>query len=670
VINTAKLAEVLPNAVPGAIRMEAAPSARRLYFFRSIIFKNILLFLLILLVAVVPLALQYYQDSRAYEIQNQASKLEFFAERGASWIDVLPITALTQPEHKQTPAYRQLLQTLNRIKQEFNVDNAVIMRRQPNGRYVFVAAGHDGFDIGQPAHIHDWFPATYKATNDTWKAGEMMHSQLFGGKVINPNLSQPLASLCRLFNGFNDTRLWGWVCSPPDSSSDFDQFMQINTPLKINDQVVAILMLNKFSASVADAVRAKTLTVIGLTVIIVVVGLLLFGYVSARMLRPLKNLTSSANAVAQGNLDITIAPPRNQDEVGRLTATFGTMLEGLRQRDFIRDTFGRYLSKEVVAELLESPDGLRLGGELREVTLLVSDLRGFTTMAEHLAPQEVIDLLNRYLERMVDIITRYQGTVDEFQGDGILAFFGAPLMAADDPERAIACAIDMQTALHDINSERRQVQLPELAMGIGINTGEVIVGNIGSEKRTKYGAVGSAINVAYRIESYTVGGQILISPSTYQRVGALLHVRNTLDVQFKGIEQPMTVYDIGGLQGQYACRLPDSVAETLTPLPLPLLVTCYVVQGKTISEHAMVGAITRLGASAAEVTIEGQVAIHDNLKIVLDATDTPDLPDIYAKVLALETSAEATAVSSVRLGFTAIPETAKAFLEQQISASA
>ncbi|MCZ6874179.1 MAG: HAMP domain-containing protein, partial [bacterium] len=466
--------------------MESAPSARRLFFFHSIIFKNILLFLLILLAAVVPLALQYYRDSREYEIQNQASKLEFFAERGASWVDVLPITTLTQPDHKQTPAYRQLLQTLNRIKKEFNVENAIIMRRQPNGRYVYVAAGHDGFDIGQAAHIHDLFPATYKATNDTWEAGEMMHSRLFGGKVINQNLSQPIAYLCRLFNGFNNTRPWGWVCSPA-GSSNFDQFIQINTPLKINDQVVAILMLNKFSASVADAVRAKTLTVVGLTVVIIVVGLLLFGYVSARMLRPLKNLTGSASEVAQGNLDITIPPPRSRDEVGRLTATFGTMLEGLRQRDFIRDTFGRYLSKEVVAELLESPDGLRLGGELRELTLLVSDLRGFTTMAENLSPQEVIDLLNRYLERMVDIITRYNGTVDEFQGDGILAFFGAPMMAEDDPERAIACAIDMQIALDDINVERRQLQLSELAMGIGINTGEVIVGNIGSEKRTKYG---------------------------------------------------------------------------------------------------------------------------------------------------------------------------------------
>lgn len=662
--------------------MEVPTSSRRFFFFRSIIFKNILLFLLILLVAVVPLAWRYDQDSRDYEIQNLASKLEFFAERGASWIDVPLIPTLQQPADMLTPAYRRLAQALRRIEQEFNVDNAIIMRRGANAQYTYVAvsehmsgarqagsrapgnpcspagpavqnpcnpdsapaaavknpcAPREGvFDIGKPVHIHPDFPAAYKATNDTWEAGQMMHSQLVGGKVGNRT---------------------------------FDRFLQINAPLKLNGQVVAILMLNKFANPVAAAVRAKTLKVFGLTVGIVALGLVLFGYVSARMLRPLKNLTGSANEVAQGNLDITIPPPRNQDEVGRLTATFGTMLEGLRQRDFIRDTFGRYLSQEVVEELLESPDGLRLGGELREVTLLVSDLRGFTAMAEHLPPQEVIDFLNRYLERMVDIITRYNGTVDEFQGDGILAFFGAPLIGENDPERAIACAIDMQTAVHEINAERRHAQLPELAMGIGINTGEVIVGNIGSEKRTKYGAVGSAINAAYRIESYTVGGQVLISPSTYERVNVPLHIRDTLEVQFKGIEQPTTVYDITGMEGQYACSLPDSKPDNFIPLATPLPITCYVVEDKTVSQDAIPGVLTRLGAAAAEATLQDQVALHVNLKVVLDAAEALDLPDLYAKVLPFDPPLASASEASVRLEFTALPEAAKTYLKQHLTAS-
>jgi class 3 adenylate cyclase len=683
--------------------MATAPLAHRAWFFQSVIFKNILLFLLILLVAVVPLALRYYQDSRDYEIQTLAKQLEFFAERGASWVDVTAIPTLVQPEHMQTPAYRHLKRTLNRIEQEFNVDNAVIMRQAANGQYTYIAAGDgmsstvqtgDGvirnpcnpavatgsvvenpchprvtgeavFSIGQPVHIHAWFPETYKATNDTWLQGEMMHSQLFGGKVINESLPKTAIYLCRVFTGLNETRLWHRFCSPPGADYDFKQFLQINTPLKLDGKVVAILMLNKFAEPVAAAVRTKTLKVLGLTVGLLAVGLVLFGYASARMLRPLKNLTAFASQVAQGDLDMTIAPPRSRDEVGRLTATFSSMLEGLRQRDFIRDTFGRYLSREVVEELLGSPDGLRMGGELCEVTFLVSDLRGFTSMAAHLSPQDVIHILNRYLERMVDIIARYRGTVDEFQGDGILAFFGAPLAAADDPERAIACAIAMQTALVDINAEQRQHYLPELVMGIGINTGEVIVGNIGSEKRTKYGAVGSAINTAYRIESYTVGGQILMSSSTYEQVRSLVRVRNTLEVQFKGLDQPITLYDVTGLNGRYACALPDAEPEILTPLDLPLPITCFVVEGKTVSDQAIPGTITHLAAATAEVVLEGQVPLHANLKCVLTSPEAAGLPEAYVKVLDVNSPHGSTLAVPMRLGFTVLPEETDTFLERQ-----
>src|SRR5438876_12124366 len=162
--------------------------------------------------------------------------------------------------------------------------------------------------------------------------------------------------------------------------------------------------------------------------------------------------------------------------------------------------------------------------------MLVSDLRGFSSMVARLDPHTVVQITNRYLARMIDVITRYRGTVDEFQGDGILAFFGAPLAAPDDAERAVACAIEMQQALVAVNDEQRAAGLPELAMGIGINTGEVIVGNIGSEQRTKYGAVGAAINLAYRIESQTIGGQVLLGPRTYELVCDVVDVRGSVEV--------------------------------------------------------------------------------------------------------------------------------------------
>jgi class 3 adenylate cyclase len=597
----------------------------RVFFLRSVVTKNLLLFVVILLVAVVPLALRYYQDSREYEIQNLASQLEFFAQRGATWIDVGAVTRLQRAEDKKTAAYRSVLETLRRIEREFGVDNAIVMRREDDGTYTYLAAGHDGFEVREPAGIHRLFPATYKATNDTWLAGEMMHSQLFGGKV---------------------------------GVTEYDQFVQINTPLKQNGRVVAILMLNKFANPVAAAVRAKTLKVVALSAGLLVTGLVLFALISIRMLRPLRELTVAAGEVAAGNLGVTLRPPRSRDEVGRLSESFGGMLEGLRQRDFIRDTFGRYVTKEVVDELLGSPDGLRLGGEGRTVTILVTDLRGFTALAATLAPAAMLEILNRYLERMVPVIRRHRGTIDEIQGDGILAFFGAPLAAADDPVRAVACGLEMQLALQELNAEQRGRGLPELAMGIGINTGEVIVGNIGSEQRTKYGAVGSAINMAYRIESHTVGGQVLLSAETWERVRPLARVRGTVTAEFKGLDRPLTLHDVSGLGGEYQLFLPERAEERLAPVEPPVAVACFPIDGKVVSSTAIAGRLVRLAASAADLLLDAPVAAHLNVKLSLDPSAPGGPFDLYAKVLD-------GAGPSVRVGFTSVPEGTKTYLSEK-----
>src|SRR5262249_42312880 len=182
----------------------------------------------------------------------------------------------------------------------------------------------------------------------------------------------------------------------------------------------------------------------------------------------------------------------------------------------MRDTFGRYVLDDVVASLLSSPEALALGGELRKVTVMMSDLRGFTAVAERLTAEEAVRFLNGYLQTMVDLILKYRGTINEIMGDGILVIFGAPTVAPDDAERAVACAVAMQVAMEGVNARSRERGLPEVEMGIGVHTGEVIVGNIGSARRMKYAAVGTNVNLTGRIESYTTGGQILISDSTRQ----------------------------------------------------------------------------------------------------------------------------------------------------------
>ena len=338
-----------------------------------------------------------------------------------------------------------------------------------------------------------------------------------------------------------------------------------------------------------------------------------------------------------------------------------------KERNFIRVTFGRYLSNEVVEELLGSPEGLKMSGENREVTFLVSDLRGFTSLSSSLSPANVIPILNRYFERMVEIIARYRGTVDELQGDGILVFFGAPLAGRDDQERATACAIEMQNAMEELNSEQQRLRLPELSMGIGINSGEVVVGNIGSAKRAKYGAIGTSINTAFRIESHTVGGQILISPSTYEKVRSLVKVRGTMEVQLKGIDQPVTLYDVSGMGGKYQVEMIEKTTESFTSLKPPIPIACFLLEGKIVSKTVIPGYIVRLAESSADISLEGQVDIHSNLKILLMPEEVHGLSEVYAKVVSFDASGPASSRISVRLAFTWIPKDVKTFFDDKRS---
>jgi PAS domain S-box-containing protein len=232
---------------------------------------------------------------------------------------------------------------------------------------------------------------------------------------------------------------------------------------------------------------------------------------------------------------------------------------------FICETFGRYLTDEVVATVLESPTGLKMGGEKRKITMLMADLRGFTSLSERLPPERVVTLLNRYLTTMVSVIKQYQGTIDEFIGDAIFVLFGAPIWQEDDAQRAVACGIAMQLAMASVNEQNRQDGLPEIEMGIGIHSGRVIVGNVGSLRRTKYAAVGSNVNLAGRIESFTTGGQVLISESTREKLETELRIDGEFQVEPKGAASSVRLYEVGGIGAPYDLFLPPRSTSLVWP---------------------------------------------------------------------------------------------------------
>src|SRR5712691_2508268 len=348
------------------------------------------------------------------------------------------------------------------------------------------------------------------------------------------------------------------------------------------------------------------------------------------------------------------------DHADAIEAELQSQAEALARRSqFIRETFGRYISEEVVAQLLDAPEGLELGGVKRKVTIVMSDVRGFTALTECLEPQEVMTFLNRYLEAMVDVILAYQGTIIEILGDGLLVLFGAPLTRDDDAERAVACALAMQLRMDATNAPHRRAGLPEVEMGIGIHTGEVVVGNIGSQQRTKYGVVGSAVNLTGRIESYTTGGQILISPTTYTETAAVLTVSHQLTVAPKGVAAPLTLYAVSGMRGAHALCLPTQT-DTLISLPQALDVHYTILEGKFAGSTLYGGRMVKLATRTAELHVDQPVAAFSDLKLHLLRSTGEVVPgELFAKVV--ETRSDE--ACRVVVHFTSIPEAARTFLD-------
>ena len=297
--------------------------------------------------------------------------------------------------------------------------------------------------------------------------------------------------------------------------------------------------------------------------------------------QPLRELGAQARRIREGDLDVAIVP-RSRDEIGALARTMAEMVQGLRDRDFIRDVLGRYVSQELAEQCVRDRGALRLGGEVRTVSILMSDLRGFSGLSERLGPEKMIALLNRYLGAMTPVILGHRGTINEFIGDAILVLFGAPFERPDDAERAVRCAWAMQRAMSGFNAESAAQGLPPLVMGIAVHSGAVVAGNIGSQDRMKYGVVGPTVNLTGRIESLTIGPQILLSEATLGRVRHVVSVGPGIQVAVKGVPEPVTVYELTGVTGEAGIDAPDDQGG-LAEVDLPA-VALVVGEGKRIDE--------------------------------------------------------------------------------------
>jgi class 3 adenylate cyclase len=296
----------------------------------------------------------------------------------------------------------------------------------------------------------------------------------------------------------------------------------------------------------------------------------------------------------------------------------------------LNETFGRYLSDEIVKDLLDTPDGLSLGGKKQDISVIFSDIRGFTSMSEQMDVEDAVTMLNHYFSVMVEVIHKYRGTVIEFLGDGILAIFGAPVAYENHPDSAVACAVEMQIAMDEINDWNIKNRYPLMETGVGINSGETIVGNIGSPKSMKYNVIGSNVNLASRIESFSTGGQILISGNTRALIKAELRIGQELEVLPKGLREPITVYQVDGIGAPYFLELKSNEIP-LTRLSDPAPIICHRIDDKRveiIKLHYYLLSVSIAKAIIIPEKGEESLAVFENVKVINSAGD-----EVFAKII-------------------------------------
>jgi class 3 adenylate cyclase len=285
---------------------------------------------------------------------------------------------------------------------------------------------------------------------------------------------------------------------------------------------------------------------------IVLACTLLFAILSAlvvagRIAQPLVDLAAAMGRLRLGDFDARSPSVRRQDEVGDLGRAFDEMALGLRERERLKGTLGRYVSDDVAERILSEASDLALAGEMRRVTVLFLDVRGFTALSERLPPEQVLALLNAYFDVVVDRVAAHGGTIHKFMGDAALCVWGAPRELPDQERAAVACAIAIQRGAAEVSADRVLRNLPAAQLGIGINAGEVVAGNLGASNRLEYTVIGDAVNLAQRIESHARGGEILVSQSVQEKLSREFELSARTAVQLKGRSQLEPLWEVKGM---------------------------------------------------------------------------------------------------------------------------
>lgn len=353
--------------------------------------------------------------------------------------------------------------------------------------------------------------------------------------------------------------------APPWLVRDSGGVITFASPIVFQGTTVGYTVVSFSNSFIQERVHlaVNRVTVIG--IIAVAAVSLLSIPLSSTLLRPIFRLFKGTQEIALGNFDYRI-PEISKDEIGDLVSSFNRMASELKKKELLKGVFNRYVSPHVADEIFKDPETIRLGGDRRDVTILFADIRGFTAMSRSMEPEAIVEVLNRYFTLVTEIIFRFEGTIDKFIGDAVMSVFGSPIRTSIHLDQGIKAAVAIKLAVQDVNQARRMQGFPPLQMGIGINSGEVIVGNMGSQSRMEYTAVGDAVNVASRLTDLAKAGDILVSEDIYRSIRNNVVAEERPGVAIKGMDKPVTVYNIIGLKGAWDEEVENTVYKVITEL--------------------------------------------------------------------------------------------------------
>jgi class 3 adenylate cyclase len=306
------------------------------------------------------------------------------------------------------------------------------------------------------------------------------------------------------------------------------------------------------------AYQRRVVTIgVALLAIAALLGLTVAALVTLGLVRPVRRLLLGTAAVEHGALD-TVVPVTSRDEIGSLTQSFNSMVGELRVKARIRDTFGKYVDPRIVAGLLDRPELTEAKGSRREMTILFCDMKGFTALSEGMTPAALVNVLNRYITVMSEPVRRNNGIIDKYIGDGIMAFWGPPFTGTDDHSGpACLAALDQLAGLAGFRAELPEITglrrgFPEVDIRIGIATGDVVVGNIGSEQTRNYTVIGDTVNLASRLEAAnkTYGTRALVSEGTNRFAADLVETREIDQILVVGKTEPQRIFELLGRKGE------------------------------------------------------------------------------------------------------------------------